>query len=245
VALLMTKFWSDHTIRRESFGGRAQFVDLSFKTGFRLRVLNCYIPDKNHHDHSKTSNWVKTKIQEARDKGSCSILLGDFNGVMDPRADRSPRRGGAQPETELLQWLQTQTLYDAYRSIHPTTKGYSFGSTSRIDMIFVSQTLAHRFIECSHDSLAGIADSDHHMVKLSLTLHGSQHLTRSRPKQHKKPTGFRFLFREADTDEFDEFCKKLTQQLDKEKEQLEAIGIKPLDEKETEAEAEQIDGERM
>ncbi|KAG0337934.1 hypothetical protein BG005_003910, partial [Podila minutissima] len=169
----------------------------------------------------------------------------DFNGAMDPRVDRSPQRGGAKPETELLQWLQTQALYDAYRSIHPTARGYSFRTTSRIDMVFVSQTLAHRFIQCTHDSLEGIADSDHQMVNVSLTLHGSQHLTRHNHQRYARPTGFRFLFREAEADDFNEFSKNLTLHLEKDKEQLEAIGIRPLDEKETEAEAEKIDVDRL
>ncbi|KAG0312980.1 hypothetical protein BG000_006055, partial [Podila horticola] len=160
---------------------------------------------------------------------------------MDPRIDRLPQRGGARPETELLQWLQTQALYDAFRSIHPLTRGYSFGTTSRIDMVFVSQTLAHRFIQCTHDSLDGIADSDHQMVNVSLTLHGSQHLTRQSHQKYAKPVGFRFTFREAGMDEFGEFCKNLTQQLEKSKDELKAIGLLTFSGKVDEEEQDQFD----
>ncbi|KAG0348401.1 hypothetical protein BG005_011552, partial [Podila minutissima] len=191
-------------------------------------------------DFATTSIVAEVKGAIANRAGS-----GDFNGVMDPRADRLPQRGGAQPETELLQWLQTQALYDAFRSIHPLARGYSFGTTSRIDMVFVSQTLAHRFIQCTHDSLEGIADSDHQMVNVSLTLHGSQHLTRQSHQKYAKPTGFRFLFREAGMEEFGEFCKNLTQQLEKSKDELKAIGLQTFSDKVDEEEQDQFDNEQL
>lgn len=252
IALLITNFWSDHVIKRGSWKGRGQYIDFSFKTGFRLHIVNCYIPDKSHREHTPVSNWVKSKMQEAREAGHSSILIGDFNGVMDPRKDRALRRGGSQPETSLLQWVQTQALYDCYRVIHPTTPGFTLEETSRIDMIFVSHNLAARFIQCTHDNPdddlmvdGGKAMSDHIMVNAQFTLHGSQHLTRHVHQKFKKPTGFRFLFQDTEEDDYESFDHNLSRAIKENKDEWSALGVQMSNDKDQTMDDGTVEKDRM
>ncbi|KAF9555486.1 hypothetical protein EC968_008900, partial [Mortierella alpina] len=124
-------------------------------------------------------------------------MLGDYNGIMNPKMDRSRACQSSRPETPFLQWVEVQALYDSYRLFHPTTKGYTLGNKSRIDMIFVSTSLAERFVTAGIKQLGDTVSSDRQMDTLTLTLHGTPHLIRQTAKKYKKPKGFRFQLKET------------------------------------------------
>ncbi|KAF9140996.1 hypothetical protein BGX20_007445, partial [Mortierella sp. AD010] len=98
--------------------------------------------------------------------------------------------------------------------VHPTTRSYTCRDTSRIDMIFTSHRLALRIVKVSHKDMPEALHSDHRMVSLSIAIDGAEHLTDYTPSPPKKATGFRFQFRDATKDQWEEFTKALTTELD-------------------------------
>jgi len=121
VGLLMDKYWTAHVARRVTCGGRGVSVDFSFKTGFQLRVINCYVPSKNNTNQQELEaieRWTQTEYRGAQQGGLCVIWMGDFNGVCNPQVDRARvQSGSTRPETDLLEWIGTQALFD-HISLH-------------------------------------------------------------------------------------------------------------------------------
>ncbi|KAF9972727.1 hypothetical protein BGZ75_001375, partial [Mortierella antarctica] len=69
-------------------------------------------------------------------------------------------------------------------------------------MIFVSTSLAARFTAADIKPLGDTVSSDHHMATLTLTTHGTQHLTRQNAQKYKKPKGFRFQLKETSQEQW-------------------------------------------
>ena len=165
VGIAIKKPWAAHVIRRVTFAGRGISIDMSFRTGFRLRVINCYIPsDKiiSKEEIEKLDKWIKSESSDANRLLYSVVVMGDFNGVMNPKIDRkSETRKSSNPETDLLQWISVQPLYDTYRTVLPVDRSYTCQETSRIDMIFISHNLARRIWKVEHRSLAPGVLSDH------------------------------------------------------------------------------------
>ncbi|KAF9188919.1 hypothetical protein BGZ49_003890, partial [Haplosporangium sp. Z 27] len=217
VGLLVNKYWATHIIRRVTYGGRVISVDFSFRTGFRLRVINCYIPSDTvvyRDDIPRIEKWVEKECREAQQDDMCVILMGDFNGTTNPQLDRARDNSRSNAETALLRWIGTQPLFDTFRFVHPTTRSYTFQDTSRIDMIFTNHRIALRVLKVSHKDMPDSIQSDHRMVSVSIALDGQEHLTDYTPCPPKKATGFRFQFRDATAEQWEDFTKTLTVALD-------------------------------
>ncbi|KAF9555307.1 hypothetical protein EC968_009018, partial [Mortierella alpina] len=215
VALLMSPFWRDHIQRQVAFKGRTQAVDFHFKTGFKIRIINIYLPSRNDKCSEAVVHWIKNEYGNAREQGYAIVMLGDYNGVMNPKMDRSRVSQSSRPETPFLQWVELQALHDSYRLLHPTSRDYTLGNKSRIDMIFVSTSLAERFVTAGIKQLGDTVSSDHQMATLTLTLHGTQHLTRQTAKKYKKPKGFRFQLKETSHEQWTLYETELDEALRK------------------------------
>ncbi|KAG0196190.1 hypothetical protein BGX28_010453 [Mortierella sp. GBA30] len=149
---------------------------------------------------------------------------------MDPKLDRSRACNSRIPETPFLRWVEQQALHDSYRLMHLTERGYTLGKISRIDMIFVDTTLAGRFVTSNIKDMTDIVESDHHMATLTLTLHGTQHLTRPQAQKYKKPKGFRFLLKEINKEQWEDFANAVGQALQKD-DRITELGLKkPVEE---------------
>ncbi|KAF9145660.1 hypothetical protein BGX20_006912, partial [Mortierella sp. AD010] len=74
-----------------------------------MRVINCYIPSDTtvyRDEIPAIENWIQKEYRDAQQDSIGVILMGDFNGVMNPQVDRSRVTGrSTAPETELLRWL--------------------------------------------------------------------------------------------------------------------------------------------
>ena len=131
--------------------------------GHSFTLANCYWPATTAGDQRQFLRTVLTPSLAAVRPGSL-VLVGDFNHVPNHRLDRTPLPGQAQgvpnpdrqAETATSQELQNllghrHSLCDAFRTKHPTTKGWTrFHTTSaaRLDQIYVPQPLLQYVHSC-------------------------------------------------------------------------------------------------
>ncbi|KAF9967103.1 hypothetical protein BGZ70_000078, partial [Mortierella alpina] len=91
--------------------------------------------------------------------------MGDFNAVVDPALDRrNVDRTSRTPEGKLLRELILRQFYDTYRTLHPTTPGYTYNDESRLDMVWVSEGLEPYLRDVSIKPIEGNIVSDHKAV---------------------------------------------------------------------------------
>ena len=217
IGMLISKRWHNHGGRRDTCGSRGMAQDFNFYNGLKLVVINCYIPSgrANGVEADKILTWVRTTYERAMREEREVILLGDFNGVMNPQADRKHQPGnyqGTQPETSLLKWVKLQPLQDAFRVLHPIERTFTFGDVSRLDMIFVSDRLAARLLTARHEDMHGIVASDHAMATASINMYNlinglAKAITTTTPK------GVRFKFKSVTDEQWEEFRNETEIQL--------------------------------
>uniref|UniRef100_A0A3P9IJZ9 Reverse transcriptase domain-containing protein n=1 Tax=Oryzias latipes TaxID=8090 RepID=A0A3P9IJZ9_ORYLA len=114
-------------------------------------VFGCvYAP--NVYDPS----FLPQLISDLTSFSSSYVLLGgDFNCVLDPKADMSPPRSDRLKKSEkMLEFLSDLNLHDVWRIMHPTDKDYSFFSIphqvfTRIDYFFSSHFVLDRIKNCT------------------------------------------------------------------------------------------------
>ncbi len=230
VGLLISKWWNNHSGKKAVFGSRAMAQEFNFHHGLKLVVINCYVPSgrANGEEAEKILGWVKSIYEKARQEEREVIVLGDFNGVMNPLADRKQQPGmnrGAQPETSLLRWVRLQPLHDSFRALHPIERAFTFGNASRLDMIFVGDRLATRLLRARHKDMLDIVASDHAMVVVTINIHGL--VNGLSISTTTKPKGFRFQFKDT-TDEQWEAFKSATEAQLMELDSDKMVGLQPF-----------------
>jgi hypothetical protein len=78
-------------------------------------------------------------------------------------------------------------------------------------MVFASTGLIQRPIKAEHKSLDHSVPSDHSLVAATVTMQGKEHFTQT---NNKKATGFRFQFRDATKEQWQEFTETTNTTLD-------------------------------
>ncbi|KAF9148079.1 hypothetical protein BGX20_006464, partial [Mortierella sp. AD010] len=172
------------------------------------------------------TKWIKDEYTDAKGERRQVVLLGDFNAVCNPKIDR---RAGASskttPEAEILKWIETEPLRDAFRTRYPITPDFTCRGVSRIDMIFLDGLLVDRLSKVKHKTIKAI-DSDHRMVTATISTQGLIQAP-SNPTKYKKPKGFRFTFKETEKVQWKAFEDAMNiQLLDPEK--MKTLGVKGL-----------------
>ncbi|KAF9176243.1 hypothetical protein BGZ50_001280, partial [Haplosporangium sp. Z 11] len=176
VGLLIKKEWTKHMISKaKDDNGRGIMVRFGFKGGFRLAVINCYIPSyttDKRVEHERILAWVQQQITTHRDAGDRIILMGDFNAVVNPSIDRaSDTNNSTTPELPLFPWLSARNFHDSLRLQQPTLRSYTFGEVSRIDMIWVTSDLASHILDTTTFALTDPIRSDHQLIATVFDVH--------------------------------------------------------------------------
>lgn len=157
--------------------------------GDNFRIASIYMPNgnppyNNPDDNSKFEyklKWMEAFYKHAQNllKSREPVILGgDFNVIMTDNDvyDKSLFINNALFKEEVKQRLKAfeyMGYYDAYRSLHPETRGYTFweyaGSAlqldlgMRIDYLFMSPTAMDKLLSCDVDKTPrqGVKPSDH------------------------------------------------------------------------------------
>ncbi|KAI7815879.1 Endonuclease/exonuclease/phosphatase [Gamsiella multidivaricata] len=184
VGLLITHDWFKFLISSShDENGRGVMALFGFKRGLQLAVINCYVPTLSSDtrvEHNRIILWVKNQVESLRTKGVRVILLGDFNGVVNPSIDRSSTdHTSTVPELSLFTWLTTRNFTDSFRLLHPTTPLFCNSSrvkgsravVNRLDMVWVSNDLAGFLLEVKSSHLVAPIRSDHALVAATFDVH--------------------------------------------------------------------------
>ncbi|CAI5984150.1 unnamed protein product [Closterium sp. NIES-65] len=130
----------------------------------KCRIVAIYLPAKatarGIFFHDELSPFVQGLAASPY-----TVLIGDLNIVADPELDKSSKLGTPAENQKLLQICSRWDLQDAFRSLHPTCREFTFFSRSartstRIDRVLVS-----------HSLLGCVTEAKHCMVPYGLTDH--------------------------------------------------------------------------
>lgn len=158
-------------------GAKHSFLEIVIK-GSEARIFGLHLS-------SMFSKWgERRRVKEIRallksierHQQGFHALVGDFNTLavgeaLDVRRMPAWIRGlvwlsGRDIQRETIQILRDSTYLDAYRSLHPADKGYTFPVWDphlRLDYVFVPEVFANRLLECEvfTEVLAATSASDH------------------------------------------------------------------------------------
>jgi exonuclease III/ribonuclease HI len=165
VGIFIHNKWFKYIIGHWDDGqGRGIAVRFGFKAAAHFAIINCYLPNRQAHRvaFDTTEQWLRQQIDLFTQQGCHIILLGDFNGVVNPAQDRaSPAHVSTTAELQLFSWLTNNSFIDTYRTIHPTGQLYTWKDASRLDMIWCDPTLAGYLHSTLSFSLVEPISSDH------------------------------------------------------------------------------------
>ena len=103
----------------------------------------------------------------SRKKHTEVIVLGDFNHTVDNTLDRQHPQTTGYKRLPIFSWLKRQNFIDSYRNLHPNEKAYTWSSykaATRINYIWLSETLALGLQKAYIEEAAGLMDSDHSII---------------------------------------------------------------------------------
>jgi len=107
------------------------------------------------------------EVITSRKKHTEVVILGDFNHTVDNILDRQHPQTINYKRLPLFSWLKRQEFTDAYRSLHPTEKTYTWSNcdaATRIDYIWLSEALASGLQKANIEEAEGLTDSDHKII---------------------------------------------------------------------------------
>lgn len=137
--------------------------------GHMTTIANIYSPNTHQVGFITEISELLTGFQQGT-----TILGGDFNVALNPLLDTSSGTSTItyRALSKIKKVLQNLTLHDAWRTIHPTDRDYTYFSPphnkySRIDYLFLTQK---DLPFLSNASIEPMWLSDHHPISLTLTL---------------------------------------------------------------------------
>lgn len=167
-------------------GAKHSFLEIAIK-GSETRIFGLHLS-------SMFSKWgERRRVREIRallksiekHQHGFHVLVGDFNTLaagelLDVRRMPAWIRGmiwlsGRDIQRETIQIVRDAKYLDAYRSLHPDDKGYTFPVWDphlRLDYLFVPEKFANRVVECEvvADLPVAVDASDHFPLLTTLDL---------------------------------------------------------------------------
>ncbi|KAF9081033.1 hypothetical protein BGX29_004792, partial [Mortierella sp. GBA35] len=215
VGLLIHKLWSKYLIETLSDNnGRGIGALFGFKHGFRLAVINCYFPpsgsDSHKTDFQPLHDWVTAQVDKMQNDGTHILLMGDFNGVVNPAIDRaSSNRTSSNPELRLFPWLSGRRYIDSYRSLNPTALSFTFRDVSRLDMVWASPGLASYLLGTGVLEPDELTPSDHAIMFSIFDLHTLIHPVDQAILAAERPRGKKLLLDDVDEEAWEAFADQI------------------------------------
>ena len=131
-----------------------------------LVIIGVYIPPND----KLISKKIQQKIVEIitnRKRHTEIVILGDFNHTVDNILDRQHPQTTSYKRLPIFNWLKRQDFADSYRSLHPKEKMYTWSNheaATRIDYIWLSETLASGLQKATIEEAENLTDSDHKIL---------------------------------------------------------------------------------
>lgn len=162
---LLTKAIWNHTI---VVPGRVSRLEIEWSAGNKLNIINIYMPNNTLHKIKFLENLIP-KLEELELQNT--IIMGDWNCV-ESDIDRYPCKRDDNRITNLITRMKTTLkVVDGWRINNPNEKSYSFfqeatGSSSRIDRIYMRETLSKQAYNWTISTSATL--SDHEIVSVEI-----------------------------------------------------------------------------
>ena len=147
-------------------------LQLLFK-GCQIHIIGLYYPPSDRQIQSEITRYVKKVITANSNKTDIhTIVLGDFNAIMDTHKDVAGNTRFYRKPSTLLNTLDCHMYIDTYRALHPNDRKFTWSSTrcaeqtisTRIDHIWVSPNWIHDITYANIDDADLITGSDHNIV---------------------------------------------------------------------------------
>ena len=146
-------------------------LTLEFK-GCHLHIYGLYYPPTDKPTQRQITNYIKKEhaLSKRRDL-HYTIILGDFNSIVDPILDRQGNTRHYRNPSALVVFLINNLYIDTYRFLHPTDRAYTWHTTrnltnisTRIDHIWVSENWTHDITYTSIEEMEQVTQSDHNLI---------------------------------------------------------------------------------
>ena len=215
VGLLISKQWEKFIGQIERFNEYLISVSLVLKQ-LEIIVIMLYAPPNNDQE-KKTLRKAIIKKYINRSLRSQMIVMGDFNSIIDAELDRTPKLKYIKQDP-FLNWLQRQEFANAFRTIYPKSRKYTWsnGDTStRIDQIWVSDKLSYGLFDAEIQEIDVFTNSDHGAMIVEIDL---KHLSSSQSAaacKRNKQTRTVFLYNKASKENWEDFRKQMDRLLQK------------------------------
>jgi exonuclease III len=162
----------DHDIEDKIIDDNGRILIIKIKINNEIFILcNTYSPTKDHRaEQIKFIKEFKNYISKYENLNI--VIGGDFNIYLNPKLDKSDKMSNKNDNPvyrdEIAALLETMELNDAWRTLYPTTRRYTWhsrGKSSRLDYFFISEHLLN--ILQYYRILPGI-HSDHSILIINL-----------------------------------------------------------------------------
>ncbi|KAG0195387.1 hypothetical protein BGX33_003452, partial [Mortierella sp. NVP41] len=148
-------------------------------------------------DFQPLHEWATAQIDKMQNAGVHVLLLGDFNGVVNPAIDRaSSNRASSNPELRLFPWLSGRRYVDTYRSI-------------RLDMVWASPGLASYLIRTTVKAPDQLTPSDHSIMLSTFDLHTLIHPADQAKLAAERPRGKKLLLDKVEEDSWEAYANQI------------------------------------
>jgi hypothetical protein len=190
-------------------------VRLFFKQ-LELVVLGVYIPPNDKSINKKIQQRI-IKVVTNRKRYTEVIILGDFNHTVDNILDRQHPQTSNYKKLPIFSWLKRQNFIDSYRTLHPTEEAYTWSNqetATRIDYIWLSETLAAGLQNAKIEEAEGLTDSDHKIITTEIWI---EHIIANCSEANIKRKGQTrtiYLYEEAKQEDWENYARELQNQLE-------------------------------
>ncbi|CAG8698459.1 989_t:CDS:2, partial [Dentiscutata erythropus] len=225
VGIMVCSDIAQHVYKIDRFEARAICLYLSFNGKCTVQLIATYAPTqqpKYRNEIKELNKWLTNKLGEALSKDMISIVLGDWNAVPNPKKDRFSDKKSILPESIILKSIIEMGYEDCHQLTLTKEKEYTYHewnngslrSASRIDQIWIHPQYFDKVREYQIEDTELFADSDHHMVTISIEADqwwdNCQYRRNKRVKKQKK---FLWNVKKSTVEQWDKFASALDEEL--------------------------------
>jgi exonuclease III len=210
IGAIVSEKWAKHIGQVKKHNGYLLELHFFFRQ-LEIVVFIVYIASNSQQIRKETQRTIMREIAK-RKLNMHFIVMGDFNHIIQASIDRGNSNNTSFKKLPLHSWLMKQGFVDTFREKYPNKKEFSWSNgreCTRIDQIWVSDSLNLGLKEAYIEEMSIDTGSDHSLVATELTL---EHLEiKSSLAQIKRKGEKRtiFLYDKATKENWDNYRNKL------------------------------------